>query len=66
MSNYRIDESTTRAAAAVGGGVDLRLSERFSFRPVEAEYLFSTVSNGQNNFQNQLRMSAGLVFHLNR
>ena len=66
MTNFVIDESATRAAAAVGGGLDIRLSDRFSIRPAEAEYLFTSVPNGQNNFQNQLKLTAGIVFHLNK
>jgi hypothetical protein len=64
-SNYKIDQSSARLALAVGGGLDLRLSNRFSIRPAEVEYLFTTIPNGQNNFQNQLRMTAGVVFHVN-
>jgi outer membrane immunogenic protein len=65
-TNYRIDNGITRAAAAVGGGVAIHLTHRLSFRPAEVEYLFSSVPNGQNNFQNQLRMTAGVVFRLNK
>jgi outer membrane immunogenic protein len=65
-TNYRIDESTTRAAMAAGGGLDLRVTDRFAVRLPEVEYLFSSVPNGQNNFQNQLRMTAGIVFHVNK
>ena len=64
-TNYKIDQSAARVALAVGGGVDLRVSNHFSIRPAEAEYLFTTIPNGQNNFQNQLRMTAGVVFHVN-
>jgi outer membrane immunogenic protein len=65
-SNYRIDNGISRFAMAVGGGVDLHVTHRLSLRPVQADYLFSTVPNGQNNFQNQLRLTAGLAFRLNR
>jgi outer membrane immunogenic protein len=65
-TNLRIDNGVTRFAMAVGGGVDLHLTHRLSFRPVEADYLFSTVPNGQNNFQNQLRLTAGIVVRLNK
>jgi outer membrane immunogenic protein len=64
-TNYKIDESAARLALAVGGGLDIRLSNRFSIRPAEVEYLFTTIPNAQNNFQNQLRMTAGIVFHVN-
>lgn len=64
-SNYLIDESTARLALATGGGLDIRINHRFSVRPAQVEYLFTTVPNGQNNFQNQLRLTAGIVIHLN-
>ena len=65
-TNYKIDQSAARVALAVGGGVDLRVTNHFSIRPAEVEYLFTTIPNGQNNFQNQIRMTAGVVFHLNK
>ncbi len=65
-SNYVIDSSTARLALATGGGLDIRVNSRFSLRPAQAEYLFTTVPNGQNNFQNQLRLTAGIVFHVNK
>jgi outer membrane immunogenic protein len=65
-TNLRIDNGVSRFAMALGGGVDLHVTHRFFIRPVQAEYLFSTVPNGQNNFQNQLRLTAGAVFRLNR
>jgi peptidoglycan-associated lipoprotein len=49
-------------AANVGGGVDLRASKRFSVRLAEADYLVTTIDNGVNNHQNNLRISSGIVF----
>ncbi len=65
-SNYKIDSSTVRAAAMAGGGVDFRLTDRFAVRLPQVDYLFTSTPNGQNNFQNQLRLSAGVVFHVNK
>jgi len=50
-------------AASAGGGVDLRLNQRFSLRLVEADYLATTFDNGVNNHQNIFHIGAGLVFH---
>jgi outer membrane immunogenic protein len=50
-------------AALVGGGLDLRANGRFSIRLVEADYLVTTFDNGINDHQNNLRISAGIVFH---
>lgn len=48
-------------AANLGGGADVRLSHRFSWRIAEADYLLTTFDNGSNNHQNNLRVSSGLV-----
>jgi hypothetical protein len=48
-----------------GGGVDIRLTHRISLRPVQAEYMltrFAAVPTGGTSNQNDLRLSAGLVF----
>jgi outer membrane immunogenic protein len=50
-------------AANLGGGLDLRVTPRFSVRLVEADYLLTTFDNGSNNHQNNLRISAGVVIH---
>ena len=50
-------------AGSVGGGIDLRLTRRFSFRLIDADYLTTTFDNGGNNHQNNLHLSGGLVLH---
>jgi peptidoglycan-associated lipoprotein len=50
-------------ASNIGGGVDLRLTPRIAIRLAEADYLLTTFKNGDNDHQNNLRLSAGLVFH---
>ena len=50
-------------AGSIGGGIDLRVIRRFSFRLVEADYLATTFDNGTNNNQNNLRFSTGAVLH---
>ena len=50
---------------AIGGGVDFKLSHRFSIRPVQVDYLmthFDELGLGAQN-QNNLRVSTGVVFH---
>ena len=52
-------------AMTAGGGVDIRLSHHISLRPIQAEYMltrFAAVPSGSNTNQNDLRLSAGLVF----
>ena len=53
---------------ALGGGVDYRLNNRFSIRPLQVDYLLTrfqegvTTTGGRQN-QNNLRASAGIVVH---
>jgi opacity protein-like surface antigen len=52
-------------AMTVGGGVDYRVSSRFSIRPLKVDYLLTRFNelntiNAQN--QNNLRVSTGIVF----
>ena len=48
-------------AANIGGGLDLKVNRPFAIRLAEADYLITTFDNGQNNHQNNLRISAGVV-----
>jgi hypothetical protein len=64
-SNYILYKDTSAAAAQVGAGIDLRVSRRFSVRPAQVDYLFTSSPNGQNNFQNEIRYGAGIIYHLN-
>jgi hypothetical protein len=50
--------STNSFAAAVGGGVDLKVVHHFAIRLVQVDYLFTHFGATQNN----LRISSGLVF----
>ncbi len=58
--------SQNNFAAALGGGVDVTLTDHIAVKPIQVEYLMSEVSPaGPLNFvQNNLRYSAGLVFRL--
>jgi hypothetical protein len=50
---------------AIGGGVDFKVSHRFSIRAVQVDYLmthFNEFGTGAQN-QNNLRVSTGFVFH---
>ena len=50
-------------ATAIGGGLDVNLNKVFSIRLIQAEYLLTKFTDGNNNTQNTVRASAGLVFH---
>jgi hypothetical protein len=54
-------------ALTAGGGLDIRLTQHFSLRPIQAEYLMTTfddVPTGASAIQNNLRLSAGIVYGL--
>ena len=58
-----ITNSSAAFASLVGGGIDLRITHRFSVRLIEADYLVTTFNNGSNDHQNILRLNTGLVLH---
>lgn len=53
-------------AATVGGGIDVGITKRVAIRLVEADYFVTRFQNGSNNHQNNLRISAGLVFRFGK
>lgn len=55
------DTSASSMAFQAGGGVDLRVSERFAVRALEASWLRTQLPNGTNNRQNSLRLGAGIA-----
>ena len=58
--------STSNAFAASFGGVDVKLFHRLSWRPAQVEYFLTRFPETTTNreMQNNLRVSAGVVFHL--
>ncbi len=62
---FAASNSQNAFAMALGGGVDYRVSSRFSIRPLKVDYLLTrfnefNLNNRQN--QNNLRVSTGIVF----
>ena len=58
-------DSQNAFAMTVGGGVDYRLTSRFSIRPAQVEYLltrFNEFTDPRAQSQNNLRVSTGIVF----
>jgi opacity protein-like surface antigen len=62
--------SKTAFAMTVGGGFDIKLSKKFSLRPVQAEYLYTRFGNDCNlnvctfnNNQNSFRLKSGIVIN---
>jgi Outer membrane protein beta-barrel domain len=61
----QVSATQTAFAMAVGGGLDIRLGKRFSFRPVSVDYVltrFPSLSTGDNQNQNSIRAGAGIIF----
>jgi outer membrane immunogenic protein len=56
--------SANSVAVLAGGGLDLVLNRHFSLRTFQADYYLTHFSNGVNNHQNNLRISAGVFFRL--
>jgi peptidoglycan-associated lipoprotein len=54
--------SANAFATQFGGGLELRLSRHWLLVPAEADYLLTTFSNAGSNRQNQLRVSAGILY----
>lgn len=49
-------------AAALGGGLDVRLNRHLSWRVVQGDYLLTTFNAGNISRQNNIRAGTGLVF----
>jgi outer membrane protein OmpA-like peptidoglycan-associated protein len=66
--SYFPDGTTSKSSASgfaysAGGGVDIGLTRRFGIRAVDFQYLHTELPNGTDGSQNQLQVSAGVVFH---
>ena len=60
-----ISADRTGFATAAGGGVDIQVTHHIAIKPIQVEYVMTQIPNfstDRNNFQNDLRYSAGVVF----
>jgi hypothetical protein len=56
--------ANTALVLTAGGGADWQISRRFAIRMIQADYLYSQFkNNGHGNRQNNLRITAGVVFN---
>jgi len=62
---YDTTGSQLSFAWAAGGGVDVRLNGSFSLRPLQVDFFQTkfTESGDGRQYQNDLRVSTGIVFH---
>ena len=64
-SGFGASGTSNAFAASFGGGVDVKLFHRLSFRPAQVEYLLTRFpeTTTSRETQNNLRVSTGVVFH---
>lgn len=58
--------SSNGLAMTAGGGLDVNVSPHFAVRLLQADYLMTRLTNGVNDRQNSLSLSAGIVFRFGR
>lgn len=51
-------------AMYAGGGVEIRTHSVFALRPIQADYLLTTLPNGGNNRQRNIRLRTGVVIRI--
>ncbi len=59
----QLEASSLGRAVAVGGGLDIQLSEKFLVRAFQADYLTTSAFSGT---QHNLRLSTGLIFRFGK
>ena len=64
--NATTSGSASGFALSAGGGLDFNVSQHMSVRIFQADYLMTRLPNFINNYQNNFRISAGVVFHIGR
>jgi hypothetical protein len=62
----RLDFSSTEFGLALGGGLDIRLTDLVSIRAVKADYLYANFSEPPETGPHHARVSAGLVLTFGR
>jgi hypothetical protein len=59
-----IESSANSFSMQLGGGLNIRLAKRFGLRALEIDYVRTSLPNGAGNTQNDLRLAAGVSYHL--
>jgi len=62
QTSYPASKNLNGFTFSVGGGVSRVLSPRIAWNAVEADWIHSQIVNGQNNLQNNLRVTTGITF----
>jgi hypothetical protein len=62
--NAANSSSATGFALLAGGGLDVHVSKSVALRVVQLDYLFTNLPNSTNDRQNNIRLGAGILFHM--
>lgn len=63
QSNNTLVNSANSFALVAGAGADYPINRRLSLRFLQVDYLRTALPNNSTNWQNNLRIAAGLTFH---
>lgn len=63
-SSTGTNSSGNSLALQIGGGINLPLTDHFSLRAFDADWLRTQLPNATTNVQNNLRLGAGLVYRI--
>jgi hypothetical protein len=61
-----VNTSASAFVTEAGGGANLLFSKNLGARLIEADYVRTTLPNNGSNTQNDLRLAAGITWHLGR
>jgi hypothetical protein len=56
------NSSANAFATQLGGGLDLNLGKDFGIRPLEVDYVRTTLPNSASNTQDNLRLAFGITY----
>ena len=62
ISNSSVSSSANAFAFAPGGGLDVNVSPHIAIRVAQVDYLLTKFKDDEDNRQNNVRVSAGIVF----
>lgn len=58
--------SANALAMQIGGGVGVSLGRGFGLRPVQVHYIYTALPNGSTDTQHDVRLGAGITYHIGR
>jgi outer membrane immunogenic protein len=61
-SNYAYVQNTSAFAASGGLGMSVVVARHIGWNVLEADYIYSRLSNANNSRQNDLRLESGIIF----